>query len=92
MLTYWKVCAFVTEVVGANAIVAGNSLGGFTALAAAAHAPNSIKVRTVVFLHPSDVDVVSSRSYVSRSFGPHQYMWRHDPDLMVDILALRGSR
>lgn len=32
------------EVVGADAIVAGNSLGGFTALAAAAHAPDSIKV------------------------------------------------
>ena len=33
--------------VGADAIVAGNSLGGFTALAAASHAPNSIKVRVV---------------------------------------------
>ncbi|CAM9763155.1 unnamed protein product, partial [Ectocarpus fasciculatus] len=38
-----QVCAFVTEVVGADAVVAGNSLGGFTALAAASHAPNSIK-------------------------------------------------
>lgn len=39
-----EVCAFVAEVVGADAVVAGNSLGGFTALAAASHAPDSIKV------------------------------------------------
>ena len=35
------------EVVGGDAVVAGNSLGGFTALAAASHAPNSIKVGPV---------------------------------------------
>ncbi|CAM9964464.1 unnamed protein product [Pylaiella littoralis] len=38
-----QVCAFVAEVVGADAVVAGNSLGGFTALAAASYAPSSIK-------------------------------------------------
>eukprot|EP00904_Undaria_pinnatifida_P005704 jgi/Undpi1/2263/HiC_scaffold_13.g05649.m1 len=38
-----QVCTFVKEVVGGDAVVAGNSLGGFTALAAASHAPNSIK-------------------------------------------------
>lgn len=34
----------MAEVVGADAVVAGNSLGGFTALAAASYAPSSIKV------------------------------------------------
>ncbi|CAM9301271.1 unnamed protein product [Ascophyllum nodosum] len=38
-----QVCAFVREVVGGTAVVAGNSLGGFTALAAASYAPDTIK-------------------------------------------------
>lgn len=44
-LSAWQVCAFVKEVVGGDAIVMGNSLGGFTALAAASHAPDNIRVR-----------------------------------------------
>lgn len=39
-----QVCAFVREVVQGNAVVVGNSLGGFTALAAASYSPNNIKV------------------------------------------------
>ena len=39
-----QVCAFVKDVIKDDVVVAGNSLGGYTALAAATHLPGMIQV------------------------------------------------